>query len=165
MSFPFGAIAGAAAGAAAARQAREEEKMAGYNTNDLDGWEFKIVRSALGRFSSRQAIEKVRQEEAQNGWELLEKFDDHRLRFKRRVERRSGGSVSNVDPYRSSVGFGGPRVGLIVGLLTLLAGVALLFFMQAGGSGSLHLPGPTIAVLVVAILLPVVGLVVWRARR
>jgi len=52
------------AGAAAAkrRQEEEEESMSAYNSDDLNGWEFKIVRSVFGRFSNYQAVQKICQE-------------------------------------------------------------------------------------------------------
>ena len=133
MSVPVitGMIASTAAVAAARRQ-QEEEEMAGYDKSELEGWEFKIVRSVLGRFSSRRTVEKVRREEAGAGWELVEKFDDHRLRFKRRVERRSGDHLAKIDPYRTSLGFGGSgaAAGVIFGLILLLGGVAAFLFLN-----------------------------------
>ncbi len=168
MSYPIGAVVGATAGAAAARRAREEEQMAGYNAKDLDGWEFKIVRSALGRFSSRRAIERVQREEAQSGWELVEKFDDSRVRFKRRVEKRSGDGMATIDPYRTSVGIGGDAAaGVIAGIVALVLGLGLFLFFLTTRGGDFELPIPTIgigiAVLVVLILVIVVAL--RRSRR
>ena len=75
-----GAIVPIIAAAARQRQMREEEKMTGYNKSDLDGWEFKIVRSSFGSFRSPEKIEKLCREEARAGWEMLEKFDDYRIR-------------------------------------------------------------------------------------
>ena len=129
-----GYIAGASVGAIAAAAAkkkreREEERMTTYNKNDLDGWEFKIVRSSFGRFSSREAIEKVCREEARSGWELLEKFDSHRLRFKRRVDKRGMDGHLENDPYRTEVGMG--EKGILIfalGLAILLAGVFLAVY-------------------------------------
>jgi hypothetical protein len=97
--------AGAAAAAAAAHQAKmreEEEKLTTYNKNDLEGWEFKIVRSA-GRIRGEK-FSQLCSEEAQNGWELLEKFDDYRVRFKRSVEWRAKTQSSEIDPYRTNFG-------------------------------------------------------------
>jgi len=115
-----------AGAAAAARQNRpeEEEKMAKYNSDDLDGWEFKIVRSTMGRFSNREFLDKTCQHEAIAGWEMVEKFDEHRVRFKRRVEKRSMDSHLETDPYRTSVGSGSSSmVMIIIGLLVLAGGL------------------------------------------
>ena len=114
--------------AAAARKRRmEEEEMTAYNRGDLDGWEFKIVRSSFGKFRSHAAIEQVCRQEAPAGWELLEKFDDCRLRFKRRVERRSGDQQLAADPYRTSTGAGSSVVLWIAVGLALFA-VGLIYF-------------------------------------
>ena len=69
-----GAVAGGAAAAAAAakkrREQQEEEEMTQYNTQDLDGFEFKIVRLVMGRFSSREAVQRLCSDEARAGWSL-----------------------------------------------------------------------------------------------
>ncbi|MGI6357887.1 MAG: hypothetical protein ACOX2K_04235 [Bacillota bacterium] len=124
--------AGGAAAAAAAHQAemrKEEEKLTSYNSSDLDGWEFKIVRS-----SARIKGDKFRQlcqEEAENGWELVEKFDDYRVRFKRRVERRQLDRHATLDPYRTTYGLSEGKVVLIVlsVALVIAMGVVLLVVM------------------------------------
>jgi hypothetical protein len=129
-----GAIVPIIAAAAAARRRKEEEQMAQYRGDDLNGWEFKIVRSAMGRFSNRAFMEKVCREEAQAGWEMLEKFDDHRVRFKRRIEKRSADPHAAIDPYRSAVSAGSKSiVWLVTGVLILLAGLAALLAMNFRG--------------------------------
>lgn len=139
MSAVIGSIAGSMAAITAAAQQREEEDMATYNKSDLDGWEFKIVRSVMGGFNSSAKMEQVCREEAQNGWELVEKFDDHRLRFKRRTDRPSPGinsglpndGRSKIDPYRSSVGVGGGKRGTIfLGLALVLLGLVAFYMMS-----------------------------------
>jgi hypothetical protein len=127
-----GASAGAIAAAAAREKARreEEEEMTKYNDQDLNGWEFKIMRSAWGKFSSREVIEQVCRDEAQAGWELVEKFDKNRLRFKRRIERRTNDAHLPFDAYRESPSFGGGS-GLIVALVLgiLLVGAEVIFLV------------------------------------
>lgn len=120
--------AGAAATAARRRREREEEEeMTTYGGNDLDGWEFKIIRSAFGRFSSAEAVRTVSEEEAKAGWELLEKFDNSRLRFKRRIERRAQDQHLDIDPYRTVIGIGELGIVLtIVGAIIAVIGVVLL---------------------------------------
>ncbi len=118
-------MSGAAAGVAAAAAAKkrrmmqeEEESLTTYNSDDLDGWEFKIVRSATGAFKKRDVVEKLCQEEARAGWEMVEKFDNSRIRFKRRTDRRAQDSHLEFDPYRISYGMGeGKIVVLILGLV------------------------------------------------
>ena len=142
------------------KEAEEEEKLTPYKTDDLDGWEFKIVRSATGKFRNRAAVEKLRQEEAQAGWEMLEKFDDNRIRFKRRVENRSRDAHLDLDPYRASVGFGA-KISVVIGVLNLLAGVALLLFMNSRSGLQIQTP---IIIAAVAVLIGVLA-VVLRLKK
>jgi hypothetical protein len=129
---PTGGAAAAAAIAAARkrREQEEEEKLASYDSDDLSGWEFKIVRSELGKFRDREFVRKVCQEEARAGWEMLEKFDDNRIRFKRRVDRRAQDAHLGFDPYRTSVGPSGGAVALIivVGVLAVIGAVVLTIY-------------------------------------
>ena len=119
----------AAIAAAANRKRREEEQMAKYKSDDLEGWEFKIVRSSTGKFRNLEKVNRLCQEEARAGWEMLEKFDDQRIRFKRRVNRRSMDPHLQTDPYRTSVGMT-QNTGLIMGLglAILVLGLVLLVF-------------------------------------
>jgi len=90
----------AAAAAHAAKMRDEEENMTGYNKEDLNGWEFKIVRSSMGTFSNYEKVQEVCRQEAKAGWELVEKFDQCRLRFKRRTDMRSKDQFLDIDDYR-----------------------------------------------------------------
>ncbi|MDH4156139.1 MAG: hypothetical protein OEW00_02545 [candidate division Zixibacteria bacterium] len=128
-----GAIGPIIAGAAAKKhKVSEEEKMTTYNSNDLEGWEFKIVRSSFGKFRSQKAVQKVCEEEARAGWQMLEKFDDSRIRFKRRVEKRSMDPHIEGDAYRTSTdAAASSRFQIVIGILLLcvgLAGLALIFY-------------------------------------
>jgi hypothetical protein len=114
--------------AAQKKQQEEEEKMTQYNAEDLNGWEFKIVRSTFGRFNNPEVVRRLISEEAQNGWEMVEKFDEYRIRFKRRTDRRGLRSDGALDPYRTNYGMSKaipPLVAIVSALL--LAGVVLLF--------------------------------------
>lgn len=126
--FVIGNVAGAIAAARKRRREREEEEeMTTYRGNDLDGWEFKIVRSAFGRFGSADAVRKVADEEAKAGWELLEKFDNSRIRFKRRIERRSQDLHLDIDPYRTEVGISELGIALtVIGSILVVIVVVLL---------------------------------------
>ena len=113
-----GAVAAIAAAAKAAKDRDEEENMTKYNSDDLNGWEFKIVRSDLGQTLCDQ--------EAKAGWEMVEKFDNSRIRFKRRVEKRAQDQHLDFDPYRTSMSsISGGMVALIIGLIALLLGVGV----------------------------------------
>jgi hypothetical protein len=114
--------------------------MTKYNTDELDGWEFKIVRSATGKFKNRDFVRELCQEEAKAGWELLEKFDDNRIRFKRRVEKRDQDHYLQSDPYRTNVGISAQSMGAVftaIGVgLAVLGVLAALFFSRSDGGGN-----------------------------
>ena len=142
MSFvPVTSAATAATTAAAAAQRRrrlqrEEEQMTTYSPEDLDGWEFKIVRANTRRFRSPKAVRQLCAEEAKAGWEMVEKFDDSRIRFKRPVERRAEDAYLDFDPYRTQVGIGGNMLELsIAGGIVLVIGLVLLvvLFLRMNG--------------------------------
>lgn len=72
----------------------------------LMGWEFKIVRASRNLFRHPATFHRLCQEEAEQGWILLEKLDDHRVRFKRPVAMRDlfKSEVPRFDPYRTHYG-------------------------------------------------------------
>jgi hypothetical protein len=109
--------------------------MTPYNSEDLDGWEFKIVRSAKRRFNTTEAVRQVSDEEARSGWELLEKFDDFRLRFKRRTANRTNDRYAKIDPYRTHIGVTEGGLELIyVGISLLILGViCVAVYIYKGG--------------------------------
>lgn len=113
----------------------EEEAMTPYSDRELEkGWEFKIMRSATGAFKNPQVLQSTAQLESLGGWELLEKFDDERLRFRRPIAARSNdiNLPRGYDPYRTQVGISegalvlyvllgfGLITGGIIGVLALL---------------------------------------------
>ncbi len=114
-----GATSAAGAMAAAAHQEmmrKEEEDLTRYDSKDLEKWEFKIVRSS-GKINGEK-FRQLCEEESKNGWELLEKFDDHRVRFKRQIERREQDSYTEIDPYRTHFGMSeGKLVFIILGVV------------------------------------------------
>jgi len=166
-----GGIVPVLAAAAARKRAQmekeeEEQSMATYNSQDLNGWEFKIVRSAFGRFSNYEAVQRVCREEAETGWELVEKFDSYRLRFKRRVERRSNDHLARLDPYRTSPGFSGSSLStvLLTGvILVLVAGAVLLILSRQNGWDKAGWPSVIIIILLVA-MLPIIVAMRRRGR-
>ncbi len=89
----------------------------------LAGWEFKIVRANGDLFRNPIIFKRLCDEEAQAGWILLEKLDDHRVRFKRPIALREviKPELLSFDPYRCHYG---SSSNLITWLGTL---VALIF--------------------------------------
>src|SRR3990172_7258846 len=123
--------------AAAAEQARrrlwqEEEELTPYSERDLsEDWEFKIVRSGTAAFRKPEEFAKLLEQEARFGWVLLEKLDDGRVRFKRRVG--SGPRLSlgehEGDPYRSVYGMVQSRQAAIVVLVAIAVSVGIMFLV------------------------------------
>ena len=126
-----GAVAAASAAAARKKREREaeEEELTKYNADDLEGWEFKIVRAVTGKFKNPETLKRVCEEESRAGWELLEKFDNSRLRFKRRIENRSQDKHLQIDPYRTHVGIGEGKLAFtIVGAIAIIVAVIIILF-------------------------------------
>lgn len=137
--FPHGAFAAIHAAHEQRRQDEEEELfMTRYTIDELDSdWEFKIVRSDTAAFRKLEVFDALLQEESQAGWELVEKLDDRRVRFKRRrdARRRDATLPPAYDPYRTR--YGGSSVGLVVILasvgLLLAVGIAVAVLSASGG--------------------------------
>jgi hypothetical protein len=124
--------ASASAAAAAARQLllEEEEEMTAYSKEDLaNDWEFKIVRSTTGAFRKPAVLEKLRQEESQAGWMLVEKFDNSRVRFKRPQSARESDYrlPQGVDPYRAYYGMSSMVFAFVI--LAVVFGLIGLMFL------------------------------------
>jgi hypothetical protein len=135
------AAAGAAAAAAIARERREEEEMTPYSPGDLaENWEFKILRSATGKFRDPLWLHAVLQEERRAGWTLVEKFDDARLRLRRPAGAPSNAATLGFDPYRTWVGTSQARLAIwiILGTLAVVGatiGIVFLLFSLGGHAG------------------------------
>jgi hypothetical protein len=123
---------GRRAAAAKAKEQEEEEEMTPYSDDDtLTNWEFKIIRSGTGSFGRPDKLAKVLEEEAKAGWELVEKFDDNRVRLRRLVAARKDDFALDFDPYRTWIGVsesGMVARGLIVSavLVAITLAVVLL---------------------------------------
>lgn len=149
----------AAVAAARRRREKEEEQMSGYNPAELEGWEFKIVRSHFGRFGNPEVLSRLVSEESQNGWEMLEKFDNFRIRFKRRVGGRSLHSGGDIDPYRTQFGTS-PVIMPVVAVLVALVLGGVMYLMANRTVQDIHA-----APVIVAGLLLVLALVAVVIRR
>jgi len=116
------------------REEVEEENLTRYESNTSSdqpkGWEFKILRTSSGGFRGRKILNKVCAEESQAGWILLEKLDDHRLRFRRPITARARDNNCKIDPYRTRYGIAESveTWTTIIVLLAIMSGVAALGF-------------------------------------
>ena len=99
--------------------------MTPYGAKDLDGWEFKILRSATGRFRDPYWQRAVLEEESRAGWALVEKFDNFRVRLKRPVSAREHDSALGIDPYRIWVGIGPGQLAFWI-VAGIFMGVAVI---------------------------------------
>ena len=116
------------------REEVEEENLTRYESNTSSdqpkGWEFKILRTSSGGFRGRKILNKVCAEESQAGWILLEKLDDHRLRFRRPITSRDRDNNCKIDPYRTRYGIAESveTWTTIIVLLAIMSGAAALGF-------------------------------------
>ena len=105
--------------------------MAKYSDNELNNdWEFKIMRSLTGAFKNPHTLQNVIENQQQYGWQFLEKFDDNRIRFKRKS--RHGSMDHSENPYETYYGMKPGKFSAIVILLSLLGSgilVAIIVLM------------------------------------
>ena len=117
------------------QQEEEEERMTPYSGDELGGeWEFKIVRSGSGAFRKSEIFQKLLNEESIAGWQMLEKLDDSRVRFKRPKSARKKDTMlpQGFDPYRTQMGTDTRRIFLIlvgVGIAAMLIAGVVAFYL------------------------------------
>ncbi|MBN1313741.1 MAG: hypothetical protein JXB30_20220 [Anaerolineae bacterium] len=76
-----------------------------YSLKELEeDWEFKVVQAYTGTFRNPNLLQRLIDEEACVGWEMLEVLDDSMVRFKRRrSDRAQNASLPpGVNPYRTT---------------------------------------------------------------
>ena len=134
--FPHGAfIAIHAAEEQRKKLYQEEEEMTSYKSEDLEkDWEFKIVRSTSPVFRKPEVFQGLLAEESLAGWELVEKLDDTRIRFKRRrdARRRNSSLPPGMDPYRTQYGANSSQTTLVmmgIVMAVVLAVGSIVFFL------------------------------------
>lgn len=61
------------------------------------------MHSTFGAFRSLEALHELTEEENQAGWEVAEKADEYRVRFKRpkQVRRNDPMLPNSINPYRT----------------------------------------------------------------
>jgi hypothetical protein len=107
--------------AAKQKQDREEEEEVNpVETHGPTNYEYKILRSTMGAFSTRETLKAVLEEEARAGWELYELLDRSRLRLRRSVAWRARDAELTQDPYRTRVGASEGAIAMRIVLVTLL---------------------------------------------
>lgn len=152
------------------KQQQEEEEMTTYSSDDLSqDWEFKIVRTATRAFRNPDIFAALLEEESMAGWELVEKLDDQRIRFKRQRSQRDKDHrlPPGFDPYRSQYGSSSNApiaVGTALALLMLLVlGITWVFFID---TGTLSIwPLITIVIPGIIVVVGIFSVVAARNRR
>ena len=66
--------------------------------------EYKVVQSTTPHFAKPGNLKAVLDAEAQSGWQLVEKFDNYKIRLQRDISHRTGDASRDVDAYRTQVG-------------------------------------------------------------
>lgn len=139
------------------RLQNEEEEMTTYNQEDLQGdWEFKIMRSASPVFKNQNTFAALVEEEAQAGWELLEKLDNQRVRFKRNVSARRKDQYlpPDYDPYRTQ--YGGNTnavVAMLVAFLVMGVGVGVYVLQSVSSTGGAETPIRSVVIWLIPMFL------------
>lgn len=162
------------AAAAAAEKRRkleeeEEERMTKYNHEDAEKWEYKIVRSETGAFRNSNVLAELVDEETLAGWELLEKFDNRRIRFRRPIDARKRDYMlpEHVDPYRTNYGSSMTRVGVMLSLGLFMLGIFVFVFLTYQRSASSSIPEafPLISLIIGLMVVGLAIAVVVRSRK
>lgn len=169
--FPHGAIIAAQAAQEEQRKRKEEETMTNYTNEDLEqNWEFKIVRASGPAFHRPEIFQALLEEEALSGWEMVEKLDDQRVRFKRRRElrRKDAALPPGIDPYRTQYG-ANPNVKTVTALVLagvlMMLGLGFALFLGAPLSGDPPESIGWIAPLIVVLVGVTVGALAAIRRR
>lgn len=93
--------------------------------------EFKIIQSTTPYFADTHKLKQVLEEEAESGWELVEKLDNYKIRVQRQISHRSDDANRNRDPYRSQVG---PSHLITYGTAAVLTIAAVLVVFKLVGA-------------------------------
>lgn len=118
-----------AAGAADQRRQQNEEQQMAIYPADLDQWEFKIIRSNFGAFGVQEKREEILAKEAEAQWQLLEVFDNARIRLRRPINAKELDGKLDFDPYRTNVDLPitfSPRTAVVIVFVVGLIGAAVV---------------------------------------
>ncbi len=101
------------------------------------GYEYKVVRNFYtttfldnlsGGFSDVSLFEKTVKEEESNGWELLRKIDNNRLKFKRKLNTPFP-PYPNINPYRTTINYNVNKNVWLISLALLIVVFVFAFFL------------------------------------
>lgn len=92
--------------------------------------EYKVVQSTTPLFATSKKIDEIMAEESKAGWQLVEKYDNYKMRLQRDISNRSNDKNLGFDAYRSQVGVNNIIVYGITTIVTL--GVVYAIFVLVG---------------------------------
>jgi len=92
--------------------------------------EYKIVQSTTPLFAKLQNIDAIMAEESKAGWQLVEKYDNYKLRLQRNISHRANDKTLPFDAYRSQVGVNNLITYGLAAVATL--GVVYIIFVIVG---------------------------------
>jgi hypothetical protein len=92
--------------------------------------EYKVVQSTTPLFAKLQNIDAIMAEESKAGWQLVEKFDNYKLRLQRDISHRANDKALPFDAYRTQVGVSNVITYGLAAAVTL--GAVYLIFVIVG---------------------------------
>jgi len=90
--------------------------------------EYKTVQAQTPLFADTKKMQEILLEEAEAGWDLLEKEDNYRIKLQRGIDNRSRDENSLIDPYRTTVGVSSALTYGMTALATILIVSVILYF-------------------------------------
>lgn len=93
--------------------------------------EYKIVQANTPFFRKTEQLRNILKEEAQSGWELIEKIDNYKIRLQRHIKHRDDDSSRSLDPYRVHVG---PSNTVTYGAAALITAGIVIFILRLVGA-------------------------------
>ncbi|MDP1930572.1 MAG: hypothetical protein Q8L60_03840 [Gammaproteobacteria bacterium] len=93
--------------------------------------EYKVVQSTTPLFATSKKIEEIMAEESKAGWQLVEKFDNYKMRLQRDISHRANDKNLGFDAYRSQVGVNNIIVYGITTVVTLAVVYAIFVLVGA----------------------------------
>ena len=88
--------------------------------------EYKVLTSQTPAFAKQEYIAKIMEQETRAGWQLLEKYDNYKLRLQRDISHRENDKNLDFDAYNTSVGvssivtYGVSAAAVIIVVLVIL---------------------------------------------
>ncbi|MDC0598556.1 hypothetical protein OAP18_01740 [Gammaproteobacteria bacterium] len=92
----------------------------------MENKEYKIITSNTPAFRNKAKMQQILGEEAQAGWDLVEKLDNYKLRVMRDTSARANDANCSIDPYRTDVGMNNALYLSIAAVVTVVVIYAII---------------------------------------